>query len=173
MICTWRHIVWDQQHQTRENWNNANFKGLHSDQIPSWSIILHIEQIHRPNMNTIKYYFHRESAEHILLEEDAYCASRLTGSGGNHQKGRAPCLGGHTDRHTSLKALRPLCRREAKCWLGASSVKRGTSGQWLENFSCLFQIQHRTPQINDSRGRSSVTRFRPTVDQTQPRLNTC
>ena len=34
--------------------------------------MLNQEQIYKPNMNIIEYYFHRESAADILLEEDAY-----------------------------------------------------------------------------------------------------
>ncbi len=75
--------------QTRVNWNRAKFKVLYTDPIPSLRIILDQEEIYRPNMNTIEHHFHRESAVHILLEEDAFSASCSTGTGANHQKAQA------------------------------------------------------------------------------------
>ncbi len=72
--------------QTRANWHGANFVFLHSDKKSFWHIILYLEQIIWPIVNKIEQHFYGETAVHILLEEDAYSASCMTGSGANHQK---------------------------------------------------------------------------------------
>ncbi len=66
----------------KSTWNIANFKVLHTDQIPSQYLILNQEEIYRPNMNTIEHYFHGESAVHKLLVGDA--SGPVPGA--NHQK---------------------------------------------------------------------------------------
>ncbi len=56
------------------------------DQIPYWHLILDQKQIYRPDMNTIEYHFHRETAVDILLKEAAYSvhAWPVPSHGANH-----------------------------------------------------------------------------------------
>ncbi len=79
-------VLEGQKSQARAFWNTAKSQSSHFNQFPSWHLVLDQEQIYRPSKNTIEYYFHRETAVHILLEEAACSALHLTGSSANHQK---------------------------------------------------------------------------------------
>ncbi len=57
----------------KTSWHGANHLLLHPNENSLWLLIRKQEQIYRPNMNTIEYYFHGETAVHMLVEDDAFC----------------------------------------------------------------------------------------------------
>ncbi len=66
-----------------QNWNTVKSQQGNFDKFPSWCLFLEQEQIYRPKRETIEHHFHRETAVLIILDNNACCALRSTGTGTN------------------------------------------------------------------------------------------